>query len=248
MKALILAAGVSSRLRPLTESVPKCLLEIGGGTILGLTIENLIANGIGDIVIVTGYRGDQIRSYVRESFPALDVEFVANERFATTNNSFSLFLTERAASGGDVMLLDSDIVFDSRIVGLLLSSPSRTCLALSRKGVLGDEEIKVEVGPGGNVIRIGKDVPAGDAAGESIGIERLSRTFMASVYRILKRLFRDGKNADLFYEAAFQEAIHAGALMHAVDVGTLECIEVDTAEDLEAARAAHAAVARLRKS
>jgi len=248
MKALILAAGVSSRLRPLTASVPKCLLDIGGGTILGLTIENLIANGIGDIVIVTGYRGDQVRSYVSDSFPALDVRFVANERFDTTNNSYSLSLAEPAVAGEEVVLLDSDIVFDSRIIGLLLRSGRDSCLAMSRHGVLGDEEIKVALSPGGAVVRIGKDVPPGEAAGESIGIEKMSREFLSTVYRMLRRLFRDGKNMNLFYEEAFQEAIRAGSMMYAVDVGTLGCIEVDTAADLEAARAARAAASRIRRS
>ncbi len=242
MKGVILAAGISSRLRPLTDSVPKCLLEVGPGTILGMTIENLIANGIGDVVIVTGYRGDQIRAYVRESFPALDAEFVTNDRYEETNNIYSFFLTERAAAGEDIVLLDSDIVFDRRIIGLLRRSGAPTCLAMASGGTLGDEEIKVQRGAGGAVLRIGKDVPPAQAAGESIGIELIGREFLRSLYAILRRMFRDGRNVNLFYEAAFQEAINEGSAMTAVDVGSLRCIEIDTPEDLREARAVASAL------
>ena len=240
MKGVILAAGVSSRLRPLTDLVPKCLLELGGRTILGMTLENLAANGIGDIVIVTGYREDQIRGFVRNSFPALDVEFVRNDRFESTNNSYSLWLTERAVGGEDVVLLDSDIVFDRRIIGLLAGTGHDNCLAMAVGKTLGDEEIKVQVAPGGTIRRIGKDVPPRDAAGESIGIEKMSGEFLGVLYGILERMMTGERNVNLFYEAAFQEAIAGGAVMMAVDVGELHCIEIDTAEDLHAARAVSA--------
>ena len=235
MKGVILAAGVSSRLRPLTDMVPKCLLEPGGRTILGMALENLIANGIGDIIIVTGYRGDRIRQYVRDAYPALDVEFVSNDRFETTNNSYSLWLTERSVGTGGVILLDSDIVFDRRIIGLLRRSGHDTCLALVRGKPLGDEEIKVQVTPGGLVRRIGKDVPAQDAAGESIGIEILGPEFLGALFRILERMITKEVNPGNFYEAAFQEAIEGGHPMAAVDAGALQCIEIDTAADLAAA-------------
>lgn len=236
MKGVILAAGISSRLRPLTDRVPKCLLEVGGKTILGMALGNLASHGIGKVVIVTGYREEQIQAFVRDAFPSLDVEFVTNDRFAATNNSYSLWLTERAAGGDDMLLLDSDILFDGRIIDLLTRSGYRNCLAMKSGIVLGDEEIKVQVGPGGAVRRIGKEIPPGAAAGESIGIELLSREFLDPLYRILERMITVDLNVNLFYEAAFQETIEGGVPMTAVDVGQLQCIEIDTDGDLRAAR------------
>ena len=240
MKGVILAAGVASRLRPLTDLVPKCLLEMGGGTILGLTLENLIANGIADIIIVTGYREAMIREYVRDSFPALDVEFITNDRFAATNNLASLYLTEGSVGDEDMILLDSDIVFDRRIIGLLTGPARGNCLAMKTGTVLGPEEIKVETGPGNTVRRIGKEVPPPCAAGESIGIEKLSGEFLEDLYPLLGSMMQKEQGENLFYEAAFQRAITLGSVMTAVDVGALQCIEIDTPEDLESARAAYA--------
>jgi len=236
MKGVILAAGVASRLRPLTDSHPKCLLDIGGKAILALTLESLAAEGITDIVMVTGYREEQIRRFVAEKFPLLNVAFVTNPRFASTNNSYSLWLTRGAVAGDGIMLLDSDIVFDRRILRLLLDAPAPDCLAMVSGKALGDEEIKLKLAPGDRVLRIGKDVRPGEAAGESIGIEKMSAPFMAHLYAALDRLIVDRGTVHLFYEAAFQDVIEGGSPMTAIDVGTLPCIEIDTPDDLAAAR------------
>ena len=79
MKAIILAAGIASRLRPLTDNTPKCLLKVGDKTILEHTLENLIANNITDIIIVTGYLENLVKSFVKEKFPQLNVTFIYNE-------------------------------------------------------------------------------------------------------------------------------------------------------------------------
>jgi choline kinase len=144
--------------------------------------------------------------------------------------------------GEGIVLLDSDIVFDRRIIGLLEGTGHANCLAMKRGKTLGEEEIKVQVAPGGVIRRIGKDVPPRDAAGESIGIEKMSGEFLGSLYGILDRMITREQNVNLFYEAAFQEAIVGGEVMMAVDVGGLQCIEIDTAEDLYAARAVSALI------
>jgi choline kinase len=142
MKAVILAAGIASRLRPLTNNTPKCLLKVGSKTILELAIENLAANGFSDIVIVTGYLEDQIRNFVNMRFPELNVTFCYNELYESTNNIYSLWLAKKALQGDDMLLMDSDIVFDKEIIAKLRTSGHRNCLALKRHPVL-DEEIKV---------------------------------------------------------------------------------------------------------
>jgi choline kinase len=112
MKGVILAAGIASRLRPLTDSMPKCLLSIGGETILGRTLNNLSASGIEDVVIVTGYLSTQIRRFVTKKFPELHVMFIQNDVYATTNNMYSLWLAKEEIIREDMILLDIYIIFD----------------------------------------------------------------------------------------------------------------------------------------
>ncbi len=237
MKGVILAAGIASRLRPLTDTVPKCLLDVGGKTILGRALEGLSANGIAEIVIVTGYRERQIRDFVETRYPHLGVEFLWNEHFASTNNIYSLWMTRNAFRDTEMLLMDSDIVFDPPVIGLLTGSGYANCLAIVSGVALGDEEIKIRVDETGAIAEIGKEVPRVKALGESIGIEKFGAVFLEHLFRVLDRMIRQEGKVNLFYEAAFQEVIDGGHRLFPVDVGALHCLEIDTVEDLDRARA-----------
>jgi choline kinase len=232
MRGIILAAGVASRLRPLTNNTPKCLLRLGGKTILGHTLDNLRRAGITDIVLVTGYRAEQIRAFVIQQYPDLTVTFLHNPLFESTNNIYSLWLTRDEVLGHDVLLLDSDILFDWRILPLLVESGHSSCLAVRHDHALGEEEIKVKQGSSGLISAIGKEVRPADAVGESIGIERFGRGFVAQLFGVLDKMVGIEKRVSIFYEAAFQEAIDCGAELSPVDVGSFRCMEIDTADDL----------------
>ena len=81
MKAVILAAGIASRLRPLTDTMPKCLLQIGERCLLQRTFDALIKNGIHDFVVVTGYRHNQIEEFLKEHYCEQQIAFIYNEVF-----------------------------------------------------------------------------------------------------------------------------------------------------------------------
>jgi len=235
VKGVILAAGISSRLRPLTDTTPKCLLSIGGETILGWTLNNLTACGVRDVVIVGGYLEDQLRSYVSGHFAGLRVEFLTNDVYASTNNIYSLWLTKPAVLEHGMILLDSDILFEEGILRALLRSGYDGCLAVDTNIRLGDEEIKVAVDRHNRIQAISKEVPPELAIGESIGIELFAPSMLKTLFEVLDRKIIQDKAVNVFYEAAFQEVIDQGAEMYAVDVGMYKAIEIDTAEDLLAA-------------
>ena len=236
MKAVILAAGTSSRLRPLTDDLPKCLLDVGGATLLGRAVETLQGRGVTDLVLVTGFKEEAIRRYMAAEFPRSRVEFVSNERYLTTNNIASLWLTRPLVEPGELLLLDSDILFDGRIIDALLGSPHQDRLAVTTRRPLGEEEVKVRVDPQGFVVEIGKRVDPRGALGESIGIELFSRDFVRELFVELERMVEQERQVGVFYEAAFQRLIDGGRKLFAVDVAELPCMEIDTPEDLETAR------------
>ncbi|MBE0645897.1 MAG: phosphocholine cytidylyltransferase family protein [Bacteroidetes bacterium] len=235
MTALILAAGVASRMRPLTDTTPKCLLTLGEKTILQRTVDNLLANGIGRFVFVTGYLREQIEDFVANQWPGLDAVFIHNPVYDATNNIYSLWLAKDAVAGGDMLLLDSDILFDHRIVGALLASPYADCIALNCAINVGEEEIKVRLDGDGRIREISKVVSVADAVGESIGIERFSAPFTAHLYEVLERMIVADGRVDIFYEAAFEEVIREGRALYAVDISAYPCMELDTVEDLRRA-------------
>ena len=232
MKTVILAAGAGSRLKPLTDHMPKCLLKVGVKSILEMTIENLLATNNSEIIIVTGYLENKIREFIRERFRHLQITYIYNELYASTNNIYSLWLAKDEVLGNDMMMLDSDIVFDERIISKLQNSGYKNCLALKRHEVH-DEEIKVKTDAHGCVIEIGKEVNVSQAEGESIGIEIFGIEALTELYVILDRKVVTEKEVNQFYEAAFQEL--SDNKLFIVDTTEYFCMEIDTEEDLKIA-------------
>ncbi len=234
MQAIILAAGLSKRLRPLTDSTPKCLLKVGEKTILEMTINNILKNGIEDFVMVTGYRENMIKDFIAIKYPDLRIKFLTNSDYGNNNNSYSLWMTIDYITG-DCILLDSDILFDYRIISKLLASKHQDCLALNSNHKLGDEEIKVIVDSTDKILHIGKEPDPSKSAGESIGIERFSHDFFKKLGDVLNRKIVKEHNVNEFYEVSFQELIEKGNGIFAVNVSEYKSMEIDTPADLERA-------------
>jgi choline kinase len=234
MKAVILAAGIASRLRPLTLNTPKCLLKIGDKTILERTIENLTANNISDILIVTGFLSEKIKNFINLTFPSIKIRFIENPLYESTNNIYSLWLTRPAFDHSGMLLLDSDIIFDKRIIQKLLNSGYEDCLALTKHELSG-EEIKVKKDEQSRIIEIGKEVRITEASGESIGIELFGAKMVSELFKAMEQKIITEKKPDIFYEAAFQKLINEGKSIYAVDTSEFFCMEIDTPDDLSTA-------------
>jgi choline kinase len=183
---------------------------------------------------VTGYLEDHIKDFVSSQYPGLNARYVYNELYASTNNIYSLWLAREMVAGNEMMLMDSDIVFDRNIIAKLLASPHANCLAL-KKHKVSEEEIKVKADSIGRVLEIGKEIKPNEAMGESIGIERFSAPAVEKLFAIIEKKFVAEKKINVFYEAAFQELIDRGENIFVVDVTGTMCMEIDTAGDLEAA-------------
>lgn len=231
MTAVLLAAGISSRLRPLTNSTPKSLLLVGGKPLLLRSLEALRKSGVQRCIIITGYLSEMIEDFIKNLGLGLEIHFVYNRDFASTNNNYSLWLARPMVETRRMLLLDADILFDQRIVARLNDSPHENALVMRSSNDLGREEIKVELDRSGRVLHIGKELDPTTCAGESVGIERFSVETTSKLFDVLERRKRNNE----FYEASFQEVIDQGAKIYAVDSGELPCIEIDTPDDLAAA-------------
>ncbi len=236
MQAIILAAGLSKRLRPLTDTTPKCLLKVGEKTILEMTINNILKNGIDDFVLVTGYRENMIKEFIRNKYPELHIKYLTNTDYENNNNSYSLWMTKDYITG-DCVLLDSDILFDYRIISKLLASEHSNCLAINCNHKLDEEEIKVIVDSTNKILHIGKDPDPLKSKGESIGIEKFSHDFFKRLSEVLERKIVKEQNVNEFYEVSFQELIEKWNGIFAVDVSEYRSMEIDTPADLERASA-----------
>ncbi len=240
MKAVILAAGCATRLRPYSDDTPKTLLPVAGVPILRRTITSLLRCGIDQFVIGTGYLEHMVRESVGRWFPGLDVTFVTNQNFRTTNNGYSLSLLREHLEDDAFILLDGDVVFDIAVVERLLER-GPDCLAVRSVGDIGLEEVKVTADAEDRCLAIGKHVPVRGAMGESVGIELFSASTSRQLFAALHERIHARGLVNEYYEAAFQQILDEGATLFGVDIGSLYATEIDTIEDLKAANSRLAA-------
>ncbi len=226
---------MAKRLRPLTDERPKCLLTVGSRTLLQRTFDAMIAAGISEFVVVTGYRGEMIRDFLLNTYPSsLTFHFLHNADYEHNNNIYSLWMTRELVRGREFLLLDSDILFDPAIIQRMLQEPG-TALALNRHE-LGEEEIKVIVDSNNQVVEISKVCSPSEAIGESVGIEKMEADYSVALFAELDRMIEGEGLIDIFYERAFERLIPQGHSFHIVDTTDYFSIELDTVDDFNSAR------------
>src|SRR3954469_19047778 len=143
--AVILVAGIGSRLRPITDDRPKALVDLGGETILGRTVRLLASYGVRKIVLATGYREDAVRIAMQGAPPVMVVEYCRNPEFDRTQNSVSLALCRDALGTDAFFKLDGDVVFQRQVLERLDASPAELSVAVDAGRMLDAEAMKVTI-------------------------------------------------------------------------------------------------------
>ena len=164
MIGVILAAGMAKRLRPLTDTKPKCLLEVGGRTLLERTVRAMQQAGISEFVVVTGYRANQIVDFLTSlASSEVTFHFLHNADYEHNNNIYSLWMAGEYVRDKEFLLMDSDILCDPAAVVRIAKEPE-SALALNRHECV-EEEIKVIVDGEGRITEISKVCSIKDAIG-----------------------------------------------------------------------------------
>lgn len=174
MKALILAAGMGKRLKGITLDLPKCLIPVQGKPLLEYQLESLAANGFDEIIIVVGYQAGKIKGFIsaQEKFKNLKVTFIENQDYATTNSSYSFWLARNEIKNEQYIHLNSDIVFDSKLLARIISHPGGNVLLVDKKVPL-DESMEQVVLKDDQIIFMDKaNLP--NAVGRGSGMAKLS--------------------------------------------------------------------------
>ena len=243
MIGVILAAGMAKRLRPLTDTKPKCLLKVGERTLLERTVYAMQQAGITEFVVVTGYRADQIVDFLEnnigtigtiETIGAPTFHFLHNADYEHNNNIYSLWMAGEYVRGKEFLLMDSDILCDPAAVARIAHEPG-SALALNRHAC-GEEEIKVIVDADNNITEISKVCSIKDAIGESVGIEKMTADYSTALYKELDQMILKEGLIDVFYERCFERLIPQGHTFKVVDTTSYFSYELDTPEDFERAK------------
>lgn len=197
-----------------------------------MMIAHLLDCGINEIIFVLGYLLEQIKDRVKTEFPGLHAHFVSNDHYAETNTGFSLMLARDLVGDSAFVKFDADVVFDEQILKNLIASEYATCLCIDKNVNLDAEEIKVIIGDQGRVVRVSKSVNPKDAAGESIGIEKISSETAQHLFAELEIMMADEQNHQEYYEGAYERLIEKNVPFYALDISEFKWTEIDTKEDL----------------
>lgn len=234
MIGVILAAGMAKRLRPLTDTKPKCLLKVGERTLLERTVDAMRQAGIQEFLVVTGYRGEMIREFLTSHFSFLTFHFLDNTDYEHNNNIYSLWMACQKVRGSEFLLMDSDILCDPVAV-VRIAQEQTSALAVNRHE-LGEEEMKVVVDVDSRITEISKTCRPEDAMGESVGIEKITADYSEALARELDLMILQEGLIDIFYERAFERLIPQGHTFKVVDTTHYFSYELDTPEDFQRAQ------------
>jgi choline kinase len=223
MKAIILAAGKGTRLDGAAVK-PKCLVEIGGSTLLRRQIETLKSLQIEQIVVVVGFGADSILEECGD-----EIEFVENSDFGATSSLYSLWLARAHLTDGFVVL-NCDVLFHPQLLADLLASAHGDALLLSDTDIapLGDEEMKVKHKER-FVVDISKAMDPNEADGENVGIVKFSASGAKLLVAYMDQLIAAGAVKDWAPRAFREFALNHP--LYALSTRGLPWIEIDFPED-----------------
>lgn len=240
MQAIILAAGFGNRMKPLTQTIHKTLLEVGGKTIIGRIIDSLVEHSIHSITLVTGYRADELTAYVTQKYPGISFHIVENVRYRETNNIFSLALAfDQMQITEDVLLIESDLIYEPSVISKIINSNYDNVALLDhyRSGMDGTV-VTVANGIITNVIPPhlqGKDFNFSDKY-KTLNIYKFSNSFCNSTFKKLLTYYANVINDNCYYELILGVLIYMQqSTVHAEIIDGQKWAEVDDPNDLRVA-------------
>ena len=231
MKAIILASGIGTRLRPLTKDMPKALIKIGDKTILGHQLDNLIRCNIKNIIITTGPFEDEIKMHVKEKYPDLKVSYVNNPKYETTNYIYSIWLT-KALIDDDIILLHGDLLFDKKLLKRMIKEECENCVLVNRKTKPPEKDFKAVIASN-RVVKIGVEF-SGENAFFSAPLYKFSKADFLSWLDEIEKFISKGRTKR-YAEDAFNK-ISDKLILRPLYFDAELCMEIDTMDDLNIAR------------
>jgi choline kinase len=239
MLGLILAAGASRRLRPLTDTLPKALIPVDGERcVLDLTLANFAEIGLAEAAVIVGYKAEAVRERVPalESAYGVKISLVHNDKAEEWNNAYSLWCA-RDLLGEGVILANGDTVHPVSVEHALLEArggDKRVILALDTVKRLADEEMKVVWTAEQGVRRITKLMDPAEATGEYIGVTLIEPAAGEQLADALRATFE--RDPQLYYEDGYQELVDRGFRIDVQPIGEVAWVEIDDHKDLARAR------------
>jgi choline kinase len=238
MRLFILAAGTGSRLMPLTKNTPKSLLDLGDGTtLLERQLNNAIESRIiDDIVILTGYKKEQIEAKILEYKGKIKIRTVYNPFYETSNNLFSLYFAYTLMPNKDFFITNGDNVYKKGIYQTIQDGAPADGIAITidYKDQYDEEDMKVTFQEDKLVKKVHKEIPIDKTDAESVGlaIVRGKRTRKLFTKKVIK-MIKDEASINKYWLVIFNELVKEGISINTVEIDKYDWREMDFHPDLK---------------
>lgn len=231
MKAIILAAGVGSRLKAITKIKPKCMINVSGIPIIAHQINAYIDAGVNDIIVATGYKNEIVTGYLASKYSS-KVKIVENPDYSKTNNMYSLYLAKDELNGTDFILSNGDVIFEPSIIDDLVNKAGSDVIACDQ-GSYDEEAMKISIDNDGNIKNISKNTLSDSAYGNSIDLYRFSVLSSRIFFRELIQIIEVENDINSWVEVAIDRLLRNEQLkMKPFDIAHRRWVEVDNMGDL----------------
>jgi len=232
IKAVILAAGVASRLRPLTNNIPKCMVRIYGKSLLEYQLDAYREANIKEIFIVVGYKANLIIDYCNK-IKDLNITIIENKEYLTTNNMYSLYLVKNIIKNNAFILNNADLIIEKDIVKLMVQD-KRSDLIMVDTEQYNNESMKICIDNNKNIIDISKEIPKNLAYGCSIDYYKFSKEFSILLFDKIEDIIEKEKVLTKWTEVAIQDLLKSKSLiMQPISIQGKQWLEIDDYTDLE---------------
>jgi histidinol-phosphate/aromatic aminotransferase/cobyric acid decarboxylase-like protein/GTP:adenosylcobinamide-phosphate guanylyltransferase len=235
VQALILAAGTGSRLGKYTKENTKCMLEINGKTLITQALDRLNSVGIKKLILVVGYKKENLIQYVGDKYKNITIEYVENPIYDKTNNIYSLYLAQDKLAQDDTILLESDLLFEETILKNLISDP-RENLAVVDKYQIWMDGTSVRLDDDNEIIGFyGKrDFKFQDVREyyKTVNIYKFSQSFSQNIYIPFLEAYMKAMGNNEYYETVIKViADLEGTGLKALRLDGEKWYEIDDAQD-----------------
>ena len=239
MQALMLAAGMGKRLGAYTNNQTKCMVEVGGKTLLEHAADALREAGIRKFILVVGYEGEKLMAFAREKLADFELEFVVNDDYATTNNIYSLYLAKDRLIADDTILLESDLIYEPRLIREIVEAEAPNLVAVAKYEHWMDGTVTLvdEYGLIREFIEK-KDFSFAsvDRYYKTVNVYKFSREFSTDQYEPFLTAYIRAYGENQYYEMVLKALAHLPfAGLRAFDMGDIKWYEIDDVQDLDIA-------------
>lgn len=239
MQALMLAAGMGRRLGKYTEAMTKCMISVGGRTLLERAVDALKKAGVHKFVMVVGWEADKLVDFVQSNIRDMEFEFVYNYDYASTNNIYSLWLAREYLLRDDTVLLESDLVYDQSLLKCVVDAPEEDMVVVAPYEQWMDGTV-VTLDDAGNVSEFiaKKDFSFcnADRYYKTVNIYKFSREFSQKHYLPFLEAYIKAYGVNQYYETVLKVIAHiSNTKLHTYVLRDMPWYEIDDAQDLDIA-------------